>query len=42
MKRTLTVLLFAALTAGAGLFADAAAQAVGYWKSISDVKGEVG
>lgn len=26
----------------AGVWADAAAQAVGYWKSISDVKGEEG
>ncbi len=38
MKRVWMSLMF---LAAAGLFADAA-QAVGYWKSISDVKGEEG
>jgi len=41
MKRLFTVLVLAAVAA-AGLSADAAAQALGYWKSISDVKGEEG
>ena len=38
MKRILVGLM---LFAAAGVFADAA-QAVGYWKSVSDVKGEEG
>lgn len=36
------VLVLALLVLVSGLWADAAAQAVGYWKSVSDVKGEEG
>ncbi len=42
MRRTILVLVLAAVALIPGLSADAAAQAVGYWKSISDVKGEEG
>ena len=41
MKRAI-LSLFVVTWIAAGLSADPAAQAVGYWKSISDVKGEVG
>jgi len=42
MKKATLSLVLATLLAATGLWADAAAQAVGYWKSISDVKGEEG
>ncbi len=42
MKKAVVSLVLAALVAATSLWADAAAQAVGYWKSISDVKGEEG
>ncbi len=41
MKK-LTLILALFVLVSTGLWADAAAQAVGYWKSISDVKGEEG
>ena len=41
MKKITLSLVLTAMVA-TGLWADAAAQAVGYWKSISDVKGEEG
>lgn len=42
MKKRLGLSLVMATLVFSGLWADAAAQAVGYWKSISDVKGEEG
>jgi uncharacterized protein (DUF2147 family) len=42
MKKSIVTLVLAVLVAATGVWADAAAQAVGYWKSISDVKGEEG
>jgi uncharacterized protein (DUF2147 family) len=42
MKKAALFLVLIAVAGAAGLWADAAAQAVGYWKSISDVKGEEG
>ena len=42
MRRFGLLFLIVFFVTGSGLFADAAAQAVGYWKSISDVKGEEG
>ena len=41
MKRSFLVFLLTGLMA-AGLAADPAAQAIGFWKSVSDVKGEEG
>ena len=41
MKRSFLVFLLTALMT-AGLAADPAAQALGFWKSVSDVKGEEG
>ena len=42
MKKAALSLILISLVASAGLWADAASQAVGYWKSVSDVKGEEG
>lgn len=42
MKRLITLILLTAATAGSVLAADSAALAVGFWKSVSDVKGEEG
>jgi len=42
MKKAALSLVLISLVSLAGVWADAAAQAVGYWKSISDVKGEEG
>jgi len=42
MKKAALSLILVCLVGVGALVADAAAQAVGYWKSISDVKGEEG